>query len=243
MNKAINPTFSVFGLFIISLFFLSPLAIAQSEGEWRGVSDDGGAVNFQISNNVVRGFSIFLNFSGGSCGHGWLESVIGDPMLISESRFSFNNGIFEVTGTFTTPSFSTGTYDYHDPCLGYSNGTWTATLDSALPPHLSVTPNYQDVSSFSSSTTFEVANEGGEIMSWTAEVDPGYTWLSINSGSSGNNTGTISINFEANGGDARIGKITVTSPEAENSFQTVEVRQEAGAISAMPWIPLLLLED
>ena len=243
MNKAINPTFNVFGLFIISLFFLTPLVIAQGESEWRGVSDDGGAVYFQESHNEIRGFSIFIYFSGGYGGHGWLETVIGDPMLISESRFSFDNGIFEVSGTFTTPSLSTGTYDYHDPYLGYSSGTWTATLDAALPPHLSVTPSYQDVSSFSGSTTFEVANEGGEIMSWTAEVDPDYTWLSITTGSSGNNTGTISINFEANGGDARIGKITVTSPEAENSFQTVEVRQKASAISAMPWIPLLLLED
>lgn len=233
----------MFGLFIISLFFLAPLVIAQSEGEWRGVSDDGGAVYFKASNSVARGFSIFLYFSGGYGGNGWLETRIFDPMLISESRFSFDNGIFEVTGTFTTPSFSTGTYDYHDPYLGYSSGTWTATLDPALPPYLSVTPSYQDVSSFSGSTTFEVANEGVGIMSWTAEVDPDYTWISITSGSSGNNTGTISINFEANGGDARIGKITVTSPEAENSFQTVEVRQEASAISAMPWIPLLLLED
>lgn len=243
MNKAINPTFSVFGSFIISLFFLAPLVIAQSEGEWRGVSDDGGAVYYQVSNNVVRGFSIFLYFSGGYGGHGWLETVIADPMLISESGFSFDNGVFEVTGTFTTPSFSTGTYDHHDPFLGYSSGTWTATLAYALSPYLSVTPSYQDVSSFSGSTTFEVENEGGGIMSWTAEVDPDYTWISITSGSSGNNTGTISINFEANRGDARIGKITVTSPEAENSFQSVEVRQESSAIHAMPWIPLLLFED
>jgi hypothetical protein len=240
MNKAINHTLNVFGLFIISLFFLVPLVIAQSEGEWKGVSDDGGAVYFQVSNNEVRGFSIFLYLSGGFGGHGWLETVIGDPMLIHESRISFDNGIYEVTGTFTTPSFSTGTYDHHDPYLGYSSGTWTATF---VPPHLSVTPSYQDVSSFSGSTTFEVANVGGGIMSWTAEVDPDYIWLSITSGSSGNNAGTISINFEANEGDARIGKITVASPEAENSYQTVEIRQKANAISAKPWIPLLLFEE
>jgi len=243
MNKAINPKFSMFGLFIISFFFSVPLVIAQSEGEWRGVSDDRGAVYFQVSNNEVRGFSIFQYFSGGFGGHGWLETVIGEPMLISESRFSFDNGIFEVAGTFTTTSSSTGTYDYHDPYLGYSSGTWTSTLDAAPPPHLSVTPSYQNVSSFSGSTTFEVTNEGKGIMSWTAKVDSDHTWLSITSGSSGNNSGTISINFEENGGDARIGKITVTSPESENSFQTVEVRQKASAISAMPWIPLLLLED
>ena len=164
-------------------------------------------------------------------------------MLISESRFSFDNGIFEVTGTFTTPSFSTGTYEYHDPFLGYSNGTWTATLDSELPPHLSVTPSYQVVSSLSGSTTFDVVNEGGGIMSWTAEVDSDCTWLSITSVGSGINTGRISIYFEANGGDARIGKITVKSPEAENIFQTVEVRQKASTISAMPWIPILLFEN
>ena len=64
-------------------------------------------------------------------------------------------------------------------------------------------------------------------MSWTAETDPNDTWINIISGSSGTDTGTISVNYEENEeGDARVGTITITSPDAYNSPQTVEIRQK-----------------
>jgi 1-aminocyclopropane-1-carboxylate deaminase/D-cysteine desulfhydrase-like pyridoxal-dependent ACC family enzyme len=63
-------------------------------------------------------------------------------------------------------------------------------------------------------------------MSWTAETDFNDDWINITSGVTGTGAGTISVNYEENNeSNARIGTITVTSPEAFNSPQTVEMRQ------------------
>ncbi len=64
-------------------------------------------------------------------------------------------------------------------------------------------------------------------MSWTAAKDPGDTWFEITSGSSGTNSGTISVSYDENMGSARVGTITITAPGAEDSPQTVEIRQDA----------------
>ena len=71
-------------------------------------------------------------------------------------------------------------------------------------------------------------------MPWTAEMDPGDTWLTITGGSSGTNNGTITINFDSNSGPDRMALLTVTAPNAENSPQTVEVRQGSPTLSVSP---------
>ncbi len=98
MNKVMNYAVIVFAVLLIFLFLEAPFSIAQEEGVWEGVSDDGGAINFLVSNNEVRAFSIFLYFSGS----GWIQNVIVSPIPISGEGFSFNNGLFEVNGTFPT---------------------------------------------------------------------------------------------------------------------------------------------
>jgi hypothetical protein len=126
-----------------------------------------------------------------------------------------------------------------------SVGSKTATLivDGNLPcndinallegtgvyPVLSVTPNYQMVPADSGATTFIVSNEGESpsILSWTTEVDPSDTWLTISNGSSGIQGGTITVDYETNVGDARIGTIYITADDAFNSPQTILVLQVA----------------
>ncbi len=60
-------------------------------------------------------------------------------------------------------------------------------------------------------------------MNWTLQIDPNDTWLTIVDGSSGTDDGIITIDYDANQGDARTGSITVTADNAENSPQTIEV--------------------
>ena len=104
--------------------------------------------------------------------------------------------------------------------------TLTVTTAS-VQPALSVSPSYRDATSDSGSTSFSVSNSGGGTMSWTAVKDPGDIWISINSGNSGTNSGTISVSYDENTGSARVGTITITAPGADNSPQNVEIRQDA----------------
>ena len=68
-------------------------------------------------------------------------------------------------------------------------------------------------------------------MSWTAAVTPASSWLSITSGVSGANAGTISCSFTANTTtSARTGTIRVTAAGATGSPMDVTVTQ-AGAES------------
>lgn len=92
-------------------------------------------------------------------------------------------------------------------------------------PTLSVSPLYIGVSSNSGSGQFSVSNTTGGTMNWTAISNN--NWITITSGSSGTNNGTIILSYQLNNSTfQRIGTITVTAPDAFNSPQTVEVRQD-----------------
>ncbi len=318
---------------LLFCFLLIPSAMAQSEGPWSGISNTGGEVHLQVIGGNVEDFWIEAYLTGGSSGFGWLELAVDPAMPVYGSSFSFHGSFFDVQGTFTGSSTCTGTYDYHDPFLGYSKGTWTAyfltvseitlspssndfgermygttsndvkftlknkgassatgsvfltganadqfeitsgdgpfslvhnqsrdiyvrfiptsegiktatlTIDADSPcndasayltgtgtyPVLSVTPNYRMVPEHDGSTTFAVSNAGtsSSVLSWTALVDPSDTWLTITNGSSGTNSGTIAVNYDANQGDTRVGSITVTADDQYNSPQTVHVLQAA----------------
>jgi len=93
---------------------------------------------------------------------------------------------------------------------------------------LSVTPQYQTVSKEAGTKSFRVSNTGTGTMHWTAAVTSGNSWLSITSGSSGSNSGTINCSFTANTDtSARAGTIRVTAPGATGSPVDVSVTQAA----------------
>jgi PKD repeat protein len=92
---------------------------------------------------------------------------------------------------------------------------------------LSVTPTVQEVSSETGTTSFDVSTNECPI-DWAATEND--SWLTIDSGASGTNSGTITVNHATNSDDARTGEITVTADDAENSPQTVEVKQAADEI-------------
>jgi len=95
-------------------------------------------------------------------------------------------------------------------------------------PILSVTPDSRNVAYTAGTTTFTISNSGGGSMGWIAEVTSGSSWARITSGSSGTNSGTITITVDANAGNSqRTANITVTASGATGSPKVVTVVQEA----------------
>jgi len=111
-------------------------------------------------------------------------------------------------------------------CAGLYDLTDHSFTITADIPVLSVTPLSRNVSASTGTTTFAVANAGGGTLHWTAEVTEGNAWLSISSGSSGINTGTVTIVYTANPNPSpRTGKITITAGGASGSPCEVTVSQ------------------
>ena len=97
---------------------------------------------------------------------------------------------------------------------------------------LSVTPASLNVSETDGTAAFEVANTGTGTMQWTASENA--DWFSI-SPESWTDSGTVTVTYDANDSDTeRTGTVTVTAADAENSPQTVEVRQAAQVIRTAP---------
>lgn len=91
---------------------------------------------------------------------------------------------------------------------------------------LSVTPPSRNVANSGGTTTFGVSNTGTGTMQWTAAVTSGNAWLSIQSGSSGTNSGTITCAFTANTStSSRTGTVRVTAAGATGSPKDVTVTQ------------------
>jgi hypothetical protein len=121
------------------------------------------------------------------------------------------------------PTARTGTVTVTVAGAAGSPATLTIVQD-APPPVLTVATPVRSVGSGAGTTTFAVANTGGGTMSYTAGESE--TWLSIASGGSGANAGTITIAFLANPGYlARTGTVTVTAPGATGAPRQLRVIQ------------------
>ncbi len=106
---------------------------------------------------------------------------------------------------------------------GYNKDSVTVTVVNTVPV-LSITPMLiKSISAISGTATFEVANTGTGTADWTATAKD--SWLVIASGNSGTDSGTITVNYQANPGETRIGEITVTASDAENSPQIIKLIQ------------------
>jgi hypothetical protein len=91
---------------------------------------------------------------------------------------------------------------------------------------LSVSPSVRNVSKDAGATTFNVSNTGTGTMPWTAALTSGGGWLSITSGASGTDTGTINCSFTANTSTSpRTTTVRVTSTGATGSPVDVMVTQ------------------
>jgi len=161
------------------------------------------------------------------------EIDAGRPVLIHVSGHTMLGHGYNETGSLV---YLNDTWDHvsHEMTWGGSyegrqHYAVTVFVPSAAPsnPVLSVTPDSQNVSTEAGTTTFAVSNTGTGVMPWTAEVTSGDTWLSITSGDSGSDTGTITCAFTANigGTPPRTGTIRVTATGASGSPKDVTVTQ------------------
>ncbi len=127
-------------------------------------------------------------------------------------------------------SFRSGVVDYSGQSGSYyvravRSGQSGPLDDSAI---LTISPTSRTVAAGAGSTTFAVSNSGGGTMNWTAAT--GDDWLTISSGSSGTNSGTVTVAYADNTEESsRLGAVTVDAPGAENSHQVLQIEQSKEA--------------
>ncbi len=115
---------------------------------------------------------------------------------------------------------------------------FSATAITLSLADLVVTPGNQDVSYMQGTTSFAVTKTGEEQVDWTAAVVSGGTWLSIQSGSSGTDAGTIVAAYAQNSAAAeRIGSILVTPKDTAIPAVTVTVTQEGAPVGTLSVTP------
>ena len=102
---------------------------------------------------------------------------------------------------------------------------------SAATPVLSVTPTSATMSAAAGSTNFSVNNSGTGSLSYSSTVTSGSSWLSITSGATGVNSGTITVSYMSNTGVQRSGTIQITASGASGSPATVNITQTGVAPS------------
>jgi hypothetical protein len=147
--------------------------------------------------------------------------------LTPNSRYKLTAGANGSQRTVTLTPDTAGKYTVS------TQGTLSFMIPEEDEPVLSVMPSGRSVAKEAGTTTFGVSNTGTGTMSWTASVTSGSSWLSISSGASGTNTGTIACAFSANTGtSARTGTIQVTAAGAVGSPKDVTVTQSGGTSSS-----------
>ena len=130
-----------------------------------------------------------------------------------------------LSGTSTNLNFSSFIFNSGTPSVVTTNGSFSVTIPEQ--PILNVTPENRDVPATAGTTSFNISNSGNGTMNWSASITEGNSWLSITSGSTGVNAGTVNINYSANSASSsRIGKILITAPGASGSPKEVIITQE-----------------
>jgi hypothetical protein len=120
--------------------------------------------------------------------------------------------------------------------IGKLNQTVQNSFNVIPVPCLSVTPASQNLNSFPGTVSFNVSNACNGTMNYSSQVTTGSDWLTILTGGSGGNNGTINLTYTENFSlTPRAGIITVTAPGATGSPKTVILTQRG---SILPEITL-----
>ncbi len=209
----------------------------------QGLSDVG-AISLQIGYSttyltfvgIENGPSGALaNASGGNINIGWFSTTalnVASGGKLLDLKFTYNGGLSN--GQSTPLAFVTSGCQISNS----SGATITVTYDDGSVvigvgtlPVLVVSSDSRDVAYTAGSTSFSVSNgTSGTTMNWTASVTNGSSWLTISSGSSGTNSGTINLSYTANAGSARSGTVTITASGATGSPKTLTVNQAPGPV-------------
>ena len=123
-------------------------------------------------------------------------------------------------------------YDGSDNSYGYKYGiSYVRAVRGGQPGsfgNLVISPVSQAVAMDAGTTTFSVSNTGTGTMRWSTSIISGSDWLSITSGASGTDTGTINCSFTANTStSSRTATIRITATGATGSPADVTVTQSS----------------
>ena len=189
----------------------APSSILSVTPTNRDVSSSAGSTSFSVSNS--GGGTMSWSATDNSS---WvtLTGASGTNSGPITASFTANSGGSSRVCTITvTASGATG------------NPKQVTITQEAPALCLLVSPVNRDVPSSAGSTTFNVVNECGGTMNWTATES--CSWVTL-SPTSGTNNGTITATYTANGGgSSRVCTITVTAPGATGSPEQVTVTQAA----------------
>ena len=224
-----------------TVFSINAIATAQSSGFSTILSFNGANGLVPEGCLTLAGSKLFgVTVGGGDYNYGTIFSInlaaVGhhSTNFTVEHSFNGNDGAGPVGGLTLSPDGSTlygmtaegGYYDYGTIFAFpvYSN----PEPGPAPPVELFVSPINQNVSDNAGTTSFTVTNAGivGTVP-WTASVTGGGDWLSITSGFSGINSGTITCAYTANPVTAgyRTGYIRVAANDGSGSVADVSVTQ------------------
>jgi len=203
--------------------------------------DGTASLSVTPSNQNVSGASGTTAFSVSNTGGGtmpWTAAVTSDGSWLSITSGASGTNAGSINCSFTSnTNISARTATIRITATGAMGSPVDVTVTQAPtptptptptppPPVLSVTPSNQPVAKDAGTTTFSVANTGTGTMPWTAAVTTSDTWLTITSGASGTNSGTINCSFTANTStSARTATIRITATGATGSPKDVTVTQ------------------
>jgi hypothetical protein len=196
-------------------------------------SDDGEAYSNEKYFMVVNGLS------DANATAAQTQQTIRLTFNFGSSNINSLQRLSRTTGTVgLVPLVSDGGGVYHldltlDGGTGdlfkYNTGAPFVGVQAAVVPALAVSPETQTVPKEAGTASFTINNNGTGTMAWTAQVTSGSDWLSITSGSSGTNSGTIGVSFTKNAvpDTSRTATIQITAAGSTGSPCMVTVVQLA----------------
>ena len=217
-----------------------------------------------IDFGVATGTAVFAAAAGTVDAAGWQDDANHKAGFGLRVRLKHSNGYYTYYAHLSRIDVSAGaTVDEGDqiglsgstgsstgPHLHFEvrNPTASASIDpygyrgsdvlwkiSEPPAILSVTPESPPVQPVSAgSINLVIDNQGGGTMSYSATITSDSSWLSIASGDSGENGGTINVSYVANPGAQRSGTIQVSAVGAIGSPATVTIVQAGQDVDATP---------
>ncbi len=175
---------------------------------------------------IIEGDKVMLNASasfnpegGGLLSYKW-EQISGITVTLSGSNIpqpDFTAPEVDESGAILTFKLTLKN------SVGFEDTDEVTIKITDTTPILSLNPSLKYVSETEGEFSVDVANIGTGVMTWTAVSDAEWITLTQNTGT---DTGIIKVNYTANIGEIRIGRIIVTASDAINSPQICEVVQD-----------------
>jgi hypothetical protein len=208
-----------------------------------GLAGTGVQVSFSVRNNgpgtsLATTANIRLSTSSAA-------PSAGDPLLGTLNIAALSSGAQQsLSLTYTIPAGTTAGQRHiwviveptgapnanQGPNIGNDRVSVAFTVTS-VQPTLSVTPaNPPTQPATAGTVSLSVNNTGDGTMSYSASVTPASSWLRINSGASGGNSGTIVVAYDANSGASRSSTIQVTANGASGSPALITLTQSGSTL-------------